>query len=60
VNKPYPLADPFLIWLENHCAYYALHSEQLSGLEDVEMQEVINAMTLGAFKAAGWGKRRSK
>ena len=58
MNDPYPLADKYLIWLDNHCAWYAEHGDAFSGLADVETQEIINAMTLGHFKAAGFGRKR--
>lgn len=52
------IADQYLIWLDNHCAYRAMQGDSHKGLKDVEAQDVINAMVLGAFKSAGFGRKR--
>lgn len=54
------LAEIHLLWLDDHCAARALHADVYRGLEDVESQDAINAMLLGAFKAAGFGKRKRR
>lgn len=54
------LSDRYLIWLDDHCAYRAMQGDTYTGLEDVNSQDVVNAMVLGAAKAGGFGKWRKR
>lgn len=58
--KDFCIADQYIIWLDDHCAARALVDRDVTGIADLDMQDIVNASLLGAAKASGFGKRKRR